>query len=92
MHRVNNHKRGHVAGNTIPAPTFLQGWTLDKVGNWTIWNENGANETRTHNNHHALTSRSTVPLPQVHDANFNQTDDGSSAFSLVYDVMINCSR
>ena len=85
MHRLIDNKRGPVAGNTVSAPTFLQGWTLDKVGNWTIWNDNGAGETRTHNNHHALTSRSTVPFPQVYDANFNQTDDGS-AFTFVYDA------
>jgi len=86
MHRLIDNKRGRVAGNTVPAPTFLQAWRLDQVGNWTVWNDNGANETRTHNNHHALTSRSTVPLPQVYDANLNQTDDGSSTFTLVYDA------
>lgn len=86
MHRLIENKRGQVAGNTVPAPAFLQGWTLDKVGNWTTWNDNGVNETRTHNNHHALTSRSTVPLPQVYDANLNQTYDGSSPFTLVYDA------
>src|SRR5215213_4193414 len=86
MHRLIDNKRGPVVGNTVPAPTFLQGWTLDKVDNWTAWNNNGSNETRSHNNHHALTSRSTVPLPQAYDANFNQTDDGNSTFTFVYDA------
>jgi RHS repeat-associated protein len=86
MHRLIDNKRGQVAGNAVSAPTFSQGWTLDKAGNWTTWNDNGANETRTHNNHHALTSRSTVPLPQLYDANLNQTDDGTSPFTLVYDA------
>ena len=86
MHRLIDNKRGQVAGNTVSAPTFLQSWTLDKIGNWTTWNDNGANETRTHNNHHALTSRGNVPLPQLYDANFNQTDDGNSPFTLVYDA------
>jgi len=85
MHRLTDNKRGQVAVNTVPFPTFSQGWTLDKLGNWTVWNNNGVNETRTHNNHHALTSRSTVPFPQAYDANFNQTDDGS-AFTFVYDA------
>ena len=85
IHRLVDNKRGQVVGNTVPLPALSQGWTLDKVGNWTVWNNNGASETRTHNNHHALTSRSTVPLPQSYDANFNQTDDGS-AFTFVYDA------
>jgi hypothetical protein len=46
MHRLIDNTRGPVAGNTVPAPTFLQGWTLDKVGNWTTWNDNGANQGR----------------------------------------------
>lgn len=86
MHQLIDNKRGQVAGNTVPAATFQQDWTLDKVGNWTIWNDNGTNETRTHNNHHALTTRSTVPLPQAYDGNLNQTDDGSSPFTYVYDA------
>jgi RHS repeat-associated protein len=85
MHRLADNERGQVVGNTVPFPSFSQGWTLDKVGNWTVWNNNGGNETRTHNNHHALTSRSTVPFVQAYDANFNQTDDGS-AFTFVYDA------
>jgi RHS repeat-associated protein len=86
MHRLIDNKRGQVVGNSVPAATFLQDWTLDKVGNWKIWNDNGTNETRTHNNHHALTSRTTVPLPQAYDGNLNQTDDGGSAFIYVYDA------
>ena len=85
MHRLIDNKRGQVTGNTVPTPTFFQSWALDKVGNWTTWKDNGINETRTHNNHHGLTSRSTVPFPQAYDANFNQTDDGS-AFTFVYDA------
>jgi RHS repeat-associated protein len=85
MHRLVDNKHGQVVGDTVPFPTSSQGWTLDKVGNWTVWNDNGANETRTHNNHHALTSRSAIPFPQAYDANFNQTDDGS-AFTFVYDA------
>lgn len=86
MHRLIDNRRGQVLGNTVPAATFLQHWILDEVGNWTVWNDNGTNETRTHNNHHALKTRSTVPLPQNYDRNLNQTDDGSSAFIYVYDA------
>jgi hypothetical protein len=45
MHRVVGHQRGTVlANNTVPAPTFLQGWTLSKVGDWDALNNNGLPE------------------------------------------------
>lgn len=80
LHRLSDNKRGQVVGTTVPAtPNFSQDWTLDKVGNWTAWNNNGINETRTHNNHHALTSRKPMPDAQSdYDANGNQSDDGVS--------------
>ena len=85
LHRVNDFKRGTVVANTVPAPTSFQTWTLSKVGDWTSWNDNGAVDTRTHNNIHALTARSAVGNPQTYDQNFNQTDDGA-AFLFEYDA------
>ena len=67
-----------MVANTVPAPTSFQTWTLSKVGDWDQWNDNGAVDTRTHNNIHALTARSAVPNPQTYDLNFSQTDDGAN--------------
>lgn len=85
LHRLIDFKRGSVTGNTVPTPTYYQDWTLTKVGDWSEWDVNGATETRTHNNIHALTNRSMVANNQTYDQNFNQTDDGSQ-FKFEYDA------
>ena len=81
MHRLADYQRGDVQpDNSVPAPAFLQGWTLDKVGNWSAWNNNGAAETRAHGDHHQLNSRTVAPNPalsQAYDGDLNQTDDGT---------------
>jgi RHS repeat-associated protein len=86
LHRLRTYRRGRVVGNTVPTPSLQQSWTLDKVGNWTSWNNNGVTETRTHDSHNALTSRSTVSRPLSYDADLNQTDDGTSPFVFEYDA------
>ena len=55
------------------------------MGDWDQWNDNGAVDTRTHNNIHALTARSVVPNPQTYDQNFSQTDDGAN-YKFEYDA------
>ena len=39
-------------------PAFAQDWTLDAVGNWSAFDNNGSLETRTHNALNQLTGRS----------------------------------
>ena len=86
LHRLRDYRRGKVVRDSVPSRSFQQTWTLDKVGNWTAWDNNGTKEARTHNNHHASTSRSTAPGRLSYDADLNQTDDGLSPFNYVYDA------
>jgi RHS repeat-associated protein len=59
--------------------TFTQGshtesWSLDAVGNWLSFTDNGSTQTRTFNNQNQLTSISGATTP-TYDANGNTTQD-----------------
>lgn len=84
-HRLSTHARGQVQGNAVPAPQFFQSFALDPVGNWNKFDNNGVQETRTHDSLNELVARSTVAPPLLYDANGNQVDDGAR-FIMVYDA------
>jgi RHS repeat-associated protein len=55
---------------------FFQDWDLDGPGNWPrFFNNNPAEETRTHSDFNEIINRNSTTL--VHDKNGNLTDDGS---------------
>jgi RHS repeat-associated protein len=66
--------------------TFTQGshtesWSLDAVGNWLSFTDNGSTQTRTFNNQNQLTSLSGATTP-TYDANGNTlTDDNGTRYS-----------
>jgi RHS repeat-associated protein len=78
-----------VAGTTVPTPLFLQGWTLDKVGNWTNLNNNGLPEARTHGANHQITARGAIT--PTYDADLNQIDDGWK-YKYEYDILDQLER
>jgi RHS repeat-associated protein len=66
--------------------TFTQGshtesWSLDAVGNWLSFTDNGSTQTRSFNNQNQLTSLSGATTP-TYDANGNTlTDDNGTRYS-----------
>ncbi|MFH1022140.1 MAG: hypothetical protein V1809_01985, partial [Planctomycetota bacterium] len=68
---------GYVRNPTAQDP-FDQTFNLDKLANWTSFVEEGTTEYRTHSIANELTARDSTNL--THDANGNQTSDGTFAF------------
>jgi RHS repeat-associated protein len=90
LHRVSAFQRGQVSGtNSVTSPSSSQSWTLTKAGDWSQWISNvgtlSTSDSRTHNNIHALTSRTSPSGSQSYDFDSNQTDDGTQ-YKFVYDA------
>ena len=65
--RFTKMERGTIGGS----PSFYQGYTLDALANWYSFNNNGANENRTHSVTNEITSINSIPL--AHDLKGNLT-------------------
>jgi len=77
LNRLKDVDRGTLAGThpnyTAPtSPTFQQDWGLSATGNWATFNNNGTNQTRTHNLVNEVTAVSNWLNPQ-HDKAGNMT-------------------
>lgn len=93
LNRLTNTDRGTLSGGDITAPTFEQDWTLDGVGNWTTFNDNGTSQTRTHNAANEITNipGASPTTNTAHDAAGNmvrpmQGDDLTKHFHVKYDA------
>src|SRR5271165_4624102 len=47
LNRLTSMSRGVLSGGTIPNPSDTQTWTLDSLGNFTNYSNNGSNQART---------------------------------------------
>ncbi len=70
---LTNFNRGDlVSGNSIPLPNRTEDFTLDALGNWKSFNDDGTSQTRTHNAANELDTNSAGHNP-THDAAGNMT-------------------
>jgi len=72
--RFTKYERGTLGGS----PSFFQGYTLDDLGNWSSFNNNGSTESRTHDSVNQLTARGATSL--TYDLNGNLTNDGTQKY------------
>ena len=70
----------------IQTPTFAQDWTLDGLGNWSAFNDDGTTQTRDTNTANEIESITTggTPTSLAYDAAGNLTNDG--ALTYAYDA------
>jgi YD repeat-containing protein len=72
--RFTKYERGTLGGS----PSFYQGYTLDDLGNWSSFNNNGSTESRTHDSVNQLTARGATSL--TYDLNGNLVNDGTQKY------------
>gem|GEM_PF-4308019 len=78
--RLTSFKTGTLNGSktAIITPTYTQDWSLDSIGNWAGFNDNGTNSTNVFSDTHAMTEFKGVI--QTFDSNGNIIFDGVRAF------------
>jgi hypothetical protein len=76
---ITNRRKADAARFCFQLATYTQGshtqsWSLDSVGNWTSFTNEGGTQTRSFNNPNQLTAMSGATTP-TYDANGNTTQD-----------------
>ena len=86
LNRLTRVNRGTLVSNTITdaAATWFQSWSLDALGNWNTFNDNGSSQTRTFNYRNQITSISGATTP-TYDNNGNTTKDETNK-KFLYDA------
>ena len=85
LDRLTRVNRGTLVSNTISDANaaWYQSFTLDGVGNWSSFNDNGTSQTRTHDRRNRIGSISGLTTP-LYDNNGNMTRDEQGR-TLTYD-------
>jgi RHS repeat-associated protein len=75
LNRLTDVDRGSVTNGSIGTITWAQSWTIDALGNWDYFDDNGTgnDQDRTHNFRNQITSGTGGTV--TYDANGNQTQD-----------------
>jgi YD repeat-containing protein len=87
LHRLTDSKRGvpDMTGG-VPAPDFVQSWTLSANGNHTVTTTNGVPATATFGPHNDILSRTDLASAISYDANLNVSNDGNG-LAISYDLL-----
>jgi RHS repeat-associated protein len=86
LNRLVGTQRGTLDGNGNITATYSQGWTLDQLGNWTGFNDNGTSQNRTTDaaNEVGTVTQGGTGTTMGYDANGNMTFDGT--YNYTYDA------
>ena len=91
LNELTSMARGTLSGPTIPSPTYTQTWTLDSLGNFSNFNDNGSSQDQTVNAANEIQSISGGAATPAYDAAGNMTTtpkpgDETTALTNVYDA------